>query len=280
MSTTAPTTDSLSQSVQDINRGANHDNIMWTHEFCEPVDEAFIARVKSELTLDCALPMFIPETRIAQNLISAAMWFWENVEASLEQRMYVIKNRDIRKHSALNKFITVPQQIMMITNVYRLQERIGSASLGDFSIERLMMHSYAFGTSHTMPTTLNDVVVNMYEISTLNNTLNPPISFNFNEYSSRLVLLGDLGSSDIVVDAYVRTTIQELYNSYQYYKLVVGMCKKDAARAVGTMSFKLPGGVEVDTATLSQDGETAISEVKEWADNQRGAAYFYTQGTK
>ena len=46
---------------------------------------------------------------------------------------------------------------------------------------------------------LSDVVVSMYEVDTFNQMLNAPLTYNYNAFSGKFVLLGDLGSSDLLL---------------------------------------------------------------------------------
>ena len=121
----------------------NNDGIIWTHEFEDQIDMQFIARVQAEVTQSCALPFAVPVERIPEFIIQAAQWFWEHVDQACEERMYVIKNRDICKGNKLNKIIQLPPQIYAVYGCHRLQEDLRYGTMGDFSLERMMMSSYS-----------------------------------------------------------------------------------------------------------------------------------------
>ena len=90
---------------------ANNDGLIWTHDFEDELDMQFISRVQSEVTQSCALPFAVPTDRIPEFIIQAAQWFWTHVDQAVEERMYVIKNRDICKGNKMNKIIQLPPQI-------------------------------------------------------------------------------------------------------------------------------------------------------------------------
>ena len=83
----------------------NNDNLTWTHSFEDELDAMFIKRVQAEVTQSCALPMALPAERIPEKIIQAFGWFIENVDMAVEQRNYLIRNRDICKGNGLNKII-------------------------------------------------------------------------------------------------------------------------------------------------------------------------------
>lgn len=259
---------------------------IWTPEIEEEVDYQFIQRVQNEVTQSCALPFAVPAERIPEYIVQAAQWFWANVDQSVEERAYAIKKEDICKGNVINKIIQLPPQIMGVFGCYRLQEQLKYAAMGDFSIERMMLSSYSMfggagiiggglGLTGGTGYTLSDVMMSLYEIDTFDQMLNPPLTYNFNEYSSKLVLLGDVGYSDILVQCMVRCRIQDLYNSYYFFRLVVCFCKRALNNIVGIWDFKYPGNVTLNIDKLVDQANDEIEEIKEWAERNRTCDYFF-----
>lgn len=275
------------QNVQTADK--NSDNIIWTHKFEDEIDHQFILRVQQEVTQSCALPFALPVERIPEMIIQAAGWFWEMVDQSHEERNYVILNRDICKGNKLNKIIQLPAQISGVFGVHKLQEDLKYGAMGDFSVERMMLSSYSMfggagiigggmgltgGTGYSLP----DVMTSLYEVDTFDQFLNPPLSYNFNAFSSKLVILGDLGYSDLIIQTYVRCRIQDLYNSYYFFRLVVCFCKRALSTIYGSFEFKLPGGVSINYSMHQDAANDEIEQIKEWAENNRSTDYFFLPG--
>lgn len=267
--------------AQDLNK----DGIAWTHSFEDELDAMFINRVRNSVTQTCALPFVLPAEAIPGKIIEAAQWFWANVDQAVEERYYVILNKDICKGNKLNKIIQLPQQIVGVHGAHKLQEDLRYGTMGDFSIERMMLSSYSMfggagiiggglgltgGTGYTLP----DVMMSLYEVDTFDQFLNPPLTYNFNEFSSKLVLLGDLGYSDLIIQTHVRCRIQDLYNSYHFFRFVVCLCKKALATIYGSFEFKMPGGVTINYDMHSSSADDEIGKIEEWAENNRSVDYF------
>lgn len=277
--------------MSQINAYNSHPgSVIWTPKVEEEVDAKFIQRVISEVTTNCAIPFPLQAERISQEVVNAAQWFFENVDQSLEERAFVIKKEDICRKSVMNKTIQLPPQIMGVFGCFKLQQNLKYSAMGDFSIERMVMSSYSMfggagiiggglgltgGTGYTLP----DVVMSLYEIDTFDQTLNPPLSYNFNNYSSKLVILGDLGYSDVLIQCMVRCRIQDLYNSYYFFRLVTAFCMRDLATILGSWQFKYPGQVELNFDQFRDRAGEEIDEIKEWAERNRTAAYFFQPNT-
>lgn len=260
-------------------------------KFEEELDYQFIQRVVNEVTQSCALPFAVPANRVPEYIIQAAQWFWENVDFACEERLYLLKNSDICKEGKLNKILQLPQFVMGIHGCYKVQERMKYGTMGDFSLERMLMSSYSmFGGAGTVAGgfngmtgmagyTLNDVVMSMYEVDTFNQYLNPPLSYSFNQYSSKLNIMGDLGYSDVLINCMIRCRIQDLYNNYYFFRFVVSLCKKALNTIYGMFEFKLPGGVTINYNNLADQASNDIDEIKEWAEKNRSCDYIFMPNT-
>lgn len=262
---------------------------IWTPDLEDEIDMQFFKRIQSEVTQTCALPFVVPVERIPEIVIQAAQWFWEYVDMSMEERYYIIPYSSICPGNKLNKIIQLPIQIAGVFGVHRVQEDLRYGTMGDFSLERMMMSSYSMfggagvvggGMSMTGGTgySLSDVMVSMYEVDTFDQFLNPPISYNFNAYSSKLVLLGDLGHSDVLIQSWVRCRIQDLYNSYHFFRLCVCFCKRALGTIYGSFEFKLPGGVTINYDKFNSESQEEIDKIEEWAKDNRAVDYFFLPG--
>ena len=259
----------------------------------DEIDYNFIIRVQNEVTQSCALPFALPAERIPEYILQAAQYFWQNCDFAVEERHYFVKNSDICKTSKLNKIVQLPQQIVGVHGVYKVNSGLKYGAMGDFSIERMMLSSYSmFGGAGTIGGaagggmalggngfSLADVIVGMYEVDTFNQYLNAPLTFNYNAFSSKLVLLGDLGYSDLLLATMQRCKIQDLYNNYYFFRYVVCLCKRALSTIYGMFEFKLPGGITINYSTLSDQASEEMDKIDEWIQNNRAVDYFFIPNT-
>ena len=255
----------------------------------DEIDFQFITRVQQEVTQSCALPFALPAERIPEFILQAAQYFWQNCDFSVEERHYFVKKSDICKCSKLNNIDQLPQQIVGVHGVYKVQSQLKYGAMGDFSIERMMLSSYSMfggagtvGNGMTMGGTgynLSDVIVSMYEVDTFNQAFQAPLTYNYNQFSNKLVLLGDLGYSDLLLATMQRCRIQDLYNNYYFFRYVVCLCKRALSTIYGMFEFNLPGGISINYSTLSDQADNEIDKIDEWIQNNRACDYFFMPNT-
>lgn len=258
----------------------------WTPELEDEIDSQFINDIISQITTSCVLPFQLPPEQVVSKILLAAKYFWENVDTAVEKRFFVIKRKDICDCNAFNKTIQLPDQIQSVYGVRRVDEGLKYGAMGDFSMERMLMSTYSafggpgmVGTASQHSWNLTDMVVSLYEVSTFQEVLNPPVTFDFNPYSKKLVVLGALGQSDIVIQTFTRVRIQDLYQSYYFIQLVIGLCKQAMGSIYSVWRFKYPGGVEMDVSPIVDDGKDLIDQVHEWVENTRGNDIIFMTNT-
>ena len=254
----------------------------------DQVDYMFIQRVIQELTQTCALNLPIPAASIPPLIIQAAQWFWQNCDFSSEQRYYCVKNVDFTRCGP-NTTVKLPPQIISVFGVNKLNDSFNYGVLGDFSLERMILNNSAMANGMGATLTdvfgsgngysLTDVTASLYEVQTFKALFDVPLTFDYNEFSNELVILGDLGSSDVILQTYRRLKIQDLYKNYYFFRLVIAFCLRAMGTIMGTITFKLPGGAEINYDRFNTLSETYIEEVKEWVQKNHTADYFILSNT-
>ncbi len=255
----------------------------------EQVDYAFIQRVQAEVTKSCALPFALPIDRIPEYIRQAAEWFWLNCDQCAEERMYVVPSTEISK-KCNNKIVTLPRCIIGVQGCYKVNDNLAWGNMGDFSIERMLMTTYSqFGGAGTVGGgftgngmtgfTLTDVVTSMYEISTFDQYLNPPLSYDYSPFSHKLVLLGELNNSDLLLDCWVGTRVQDLYNFHNFFEYVVALVEQNLSFIYGMFEFKLPGGVTINYSKLEEMASNRKEKIEEWVENHNANAFIFQPNT-
>ena len=254
----------------------------------DQIDYQFIQRIIQELTQSCALNVPIPASAIPNLILQAAQFFWENDDQSIEERYYCIPYNEIMKCGP-NKTIKLPPQIISVFGVYKLNNTFNYGVLGDFSLERMILNNSAlaagaggslsdvFGTGTGY--NLIDVMGALYEVQTYKYMFDYPITFNYNQFSNILVLLGSLGHSDILLQVYKRLKIQDLYKSYYFFRYCVCLGLRSMATIMGTYEFKLPGGITLNYSVWRDQAEQEMDKIYEWMKENHSADYFFNTNT-
>ena len=158
-------------------------------------------------------------------------------------------------------------------------------ALGDFSLERMIINNsalaagaggtlsdvYGTGTGYT----LTDVTAALYEVQTYKALFEVPLTFNYNEFSNELVIMGALGSSDLILQTWQRCKIQNLYNDYYFFRYCVCLGLRAMGTIMGTFEFKLPGGVTINASQFADRANEEMTSIAEWLKNNQAASYFF-----
>lgn len=254
----------------------------------DQIDYAFIQRIIQELTQSCALPLPIPAASIPPLILQAAQHFWENDDQSIEERYYCLPNSEFIKCGA-NNLAKLPQQIISVFGVYKTNQSWSFGALGDFSLERIIMNNSAlaggiggqlsdvFGTGTGY--TLTDVTAALYEVQTFKSMFDVPLTFNYNQYSNELIILGALGGSDLLLQCFTRCKIQDLYKNYYFFRYCVCLGLRSMGTIMGAFEFKLPGGININYSTFRDQANEEMQQIDEWINKNHSADYFFNTST-
>jgi len=254
----------------------------------DQMDYQFIQRIIQEITQSCALPLPLPASAIPPLIYQAAQKFWEDYDFAVEERFYCIKNSDFCRCGP-NNVLTLPQRIISVFGVYKTLDSFNYGVMGDFSLERMVLNNSALasGAGGTLSDVfgsgtgynLTDVMSALYEVQTYKAMFDAPVTFNFNPYSHKLVILGNLGYSDLVIQCYLRCKIQDLYQLYYFFRYCVCLGMRGLATIIGSFDFKMPGGVTINYQRFHDMAVEEMDKIDEWIRTQHAADYFFNSNT-
>ena len=254
----------------------------------DQMDYNFIQRIIQDITQSCALPLPLPASAIPPLIYQAASYFWENYDGALEERYYCVKNKDFCRCGPNNVF-TLPQRIISVFGVYKTTNTFNYGVMGDFSLERMILNNSALasgaggslsdvfgsGTGYN----LTDVMGALYEVQTYKAMFDVPLTFNFNPYSHKLVILGDLAHSDLILQCYLRCKIQDLYQLYYFFRYCVCLAMRGLATIIGSYEFKMPGNVTINYQRFHDMATEEMDKIDEWIRSQHSLDYFFNTNT-
>jgi len=254
----------------------------------DQLDYQFVQRIIQELTQSCALNLPIPASAIPPLILQAAQFFWANDDRAVEERWYCLPNSEFNKCGP-NKLAKLPDQIISVFGVYKATDQYSYGVMGDFSLERMVLNSSALASSSgasmsniygsTGGYNLMDVTAALYEVNTYKAMFDSPLTYNYNEFSKELVVLGDLGSSSLVLQTWQRCKIQDLYNDYYFFRYCVCLGMRSMGQIMGMFEFKLPGGVTINSQMLADRAAEEMQTIFEWLQANHAADYFFTSTT-
>lgn len=254
----------------------------------DQLDYQFVQRIIQELTQSCALNLPIPASAIPPLILQAAQFFWANDDRAVEERWYCLPNSEFNKCGP-NKLAKLPDQIISVFGVFKATDQYSYGVMGDFSLERMLLNSSALASSSGASMSnvygsmggynLVDVTAALYEVNTYKAMFDSPLAYNYNEFSKELVVLGDLGSSSLVLQTWQRCKIQDLYNDYYFFRYCVCLGMRSMGQIMGMFEFKLPGGVTINSQMLADRASEEMQTIYEWLISNHSADYFFNTST-
>ena len=112
-------------------------------------------------------------------------------------------------------------------------------------------------------------------LSTFKMMFDSPLTFNYNHYSNDLVILGALGSANLILNVLTRCKIQDLYKDYYFFRYCVCLGMRAMGTIMGTYEFKLPGGVTLNYSQFADRASEEMNEIYEWLQRNHAADYFF-----
>jgi hypothetical protein len=254
----------------------------------DQLDYQFVQRIIQELTQSCALNLPIPASAIPPLILQAAQFFWANDDRAVEERWYCLPNSEFNKCGP-NKTAKLPDQIISVFGVYKSTDQYSYGVMGDFSLERMLLNSSALASSSGSSMSnvygaaggysLMDVTAALYEVNTYKAMFDSPLTYNYNEFSKELIVLGDLGVSSLVLQTWQRCKIQDLYNDYYFFRYCVCLGMRSMGQIMGMFEFKLPGGVTINSQMLADRASEEMQSIYEWLQSNHSADYFFNTCT-
>ena len=254
----------------------------------DQLDYQFVQRIIQELTQSCALNLPIPASAIPPLILQAAQFFWANDDRAVEERWYCLPNSEFNRCGP-NKTAKLPDQIISVFGVYKSTDQYSYGVMGDFSLERMLLNSSALASSSGASMSnvygaaggynLMDVTAALYEVNTFKAMFDSPLTFNYNEFSKELIVLGDLGVSSLVLQTWQRCKIQDLYNDYYFFRYCVCLGMRSMGQIMGMFEFKLPGGVTINSQMLADRASEEMQTIYEWLIGNHSADYFFNTNT-
>lgn len=254
----------------------------------DQLDYQFVQRIIQELTQSCALNLPIPASAIPPLILQAAQFFWANDDRAVEERWYCLPNSEFNRCGP-NKTAKLPDQIISVFGVYKSTDQYSYGVMGDFSLERMLLNSSALASSSGASMSnvygaaggysLMDVTAALYEVNTYKAMFDSPLTYNYNEFSKELIVLGDLGASSLVLQTWQRCKIQDLYNDYYFFRYCVCLGMRSMGQIMGMFEFKLPGGVTINAQMLADRASEEMQSIYEWLIANHSADYFFNTCT-
>jgi len=237
--------------------------------------EELIQLANDEITVSGSLPYSIPQKEMERIIAQAENWFYVNYGPAVETNYYVL-GRDLFTSQEFRKTRTVlmPDCVVSIQDVRDFR---GGGILAspdqDFSDNRLIASELFLS-----PFQSDDLVLRTAQYSYWDLTkafILERYSFDFNRNTKRLTILGRNPKRNVYIQVYTKIEDYKLYNDWFFQRYVVAQAKMSLGRLLGTFTFNLPGGIQIDASALKDEGKEELDSILQKIDDENSPDWFY-----
>jgi hypothetical protein len=234
-----------------------------------------IDMMTAEITGSGALPYSVPEREANRIIDQALNWFYANYGPAVETQYYIIERKwfsdpEFKKYRS----ILLPDCVI---SVFEVKEVTGGGRLGtvdrDFSDNRLLASELFLS-----PFQSDDLVLRTAQYSYWDLTqafILERISFDFNRNTKRLKILGRDPKRNVFIQTYSKIEENKLYDDWFFQRWVTAQAKISLARILGTFTFNLPGGIQIDASSIRDEGKEELDEIKQKIDDENSPDWFF-----
>lgn len=252
-----------------------------------PIDNEFIDRVLNILTLYGSLPYKIPRQMVIEVIKSSAKYFFKYYGQAWRQAYLFLTERAIQEHLGgdFRKFknnefqlsVKLPQRVRIIRDIYVAGDNqfanLFEESLNqEYDTTLTGINSYGgFGMGNSAIDRhlyLEQNVCKMVELNALKAIFQKPFAFSYN-VTSNMLLFKENVKSNLILHCYIDNEINRLYNDTLFERHVIGCCKRELRRLIGSHTIPLPGDVQLNVDEICNNIED-IEKVEEIVKNASG----------
>lgn len=237
----------------------------------------FIKRVISEITFGGRIPNKVNNDRLSDIMDNAIQDFKDEDDRCTMRHYIIIKNDNFHTEKFLNtRKVSMPDCVKAVTSL-KLSNRqylsYGAYNL-DSDLSRYSPISISMGGNNT---SILQAVATASYIDYLDTLSLDTVSYDFNEYSHELIVIGQKPSNDLVAEVYSYVNEEAMYKMPSFFKYVCGKCYEDYSIVTSFTRQKLLNEYELDISRIEKKGEKLISKVeKEW-EAQKGESDFIVE---
>lgn len=241
-------------------------------------DYDFIEFVKSEIAGSCALPFELPDERIPQIIYKSALFFYEWLDDSTEERWLSVNTSEFNMETSGNPVIQFDGSIQAVTMVmHNNSSASGSVcsylrtnpimSLGSVSnFFRTSQPDYNFYKNNYDRNfySVSDGLARVYEAETYRTIFKESVLFNYNVNTQKFVAFNISDKTSLGIRVERRIPLADgLYNNRLFIDYVVAHGKKELSTILGTFTYQLPGEVTINYDLLRSEGIEEMDKIKQ-----------------
>jgi hypothetical protein len=254
--------------------------------------EELVQEIQDDLSASCSLPYNLNIEEIHRVIRRGKAWMYDNYQYAVEKRYFVLRNDFFGTPQFRNtRQIQLPDNIV---TVFDVREVNGMGISGnpdrDFGDSKLLGSELLLSPFTGDNLVYRTVMYSYFDLAQA--YLLPTYAYNWNKNTKKLTILGrdpnrsgrgggggvgtgyDQNGMDVAVSCFVAINDHDLYADELFIRYCLAKAKISLSRVLSAFNYNLPGGVQVNTSLLRQDGEKELEEVMAMINGENTPSYF------
>lgn len=217
-------------------------------------DSQYIQWINDRLTLYGQLPYTVPQRMIESCIISSARLFYRMYYLARESSWMIISVNDLKKYSnehfpALHRQRYVGYAVKLHPSI-RVVKSVVMCNRNDSVTAMEILDNLQYGVNPQYygqaliginnNLYITEAVCKMVEMTAMESIIGETMPYSFNALTSMFVLERKT-EQDIALEVEKDIPVQRLYNDDLFDRHVLGCCKRELKRLIGSHTIQLPG---------------------------------------
>ncbi len=228
--------------------------------------EELIDLVQQELTVNCAIPKFLPDDAIRRIATQQGLrWFYRYYKYALQKTYYYVDLMSMYRNKRTDtKFFSLPTEVEGIRWIYIVNYNdmrgIGNA---------LPNNSLSFGTTtqpYVASINMSEMMQSLATANALGDALaiysKNTVKFSFDPNSKRFEVLTSL-HHNLILEVNAQIPAEYLFSDPLFIKWVTGKAYVEYGRVMGWDDASLAGDVKINYEKYFELGTKMVEEVEE-----------------
>lgn len=226
--------------------------------------QEFITQVNGEITASAAIPFSLPTLEIERLIKLEQEWMYREYRDAVQDAWYVLDKAYYQTSQWRNtRTFQLPSCVMGVKYVYEMTsgQRVFGIHDPDLSFDRLMAADLYLTPLSSDQITYRTIQWSFWDLARKFNLRD--INHHFSINTKRLIITGRDPDESLWVATLNQIPEEELYDDPVFLKWVIARGKMQLARIIGTFSYTLIGGIQINYADIRAEGKEELEELKE-----------------
>lgn len=239
--------------------------------------ETFIKEIQDTLSVDCQVPIKLPEKSILRVMRRAFTWFHRNYSDAVHDALVALPIAENHKEIMKNRSLKLPKCIISVINAKKSSQLNLFADNPEYSITRWRYDTSGIG--YINGDALTYKVMEQFYLDFSKTILVPTTSWDFNRNTNEFYFTGEIPDKALLLEVLEAIPDGDLMEDELFFDYVLGKTMMDFSRIVRIFKVPLPNSQEPDFSAIYDIGKEYVDTVIQTIKDEDTHDFIFVQNT-